>query len=100
MVKKVILLAALLLTTAGMSDGGDAKKDLDRFQGTWYVVVHMNNDNKSSEEAVKKMKVVVKGQTLTISAEGERPTEISFSLDPSKSPKRVELSILPEKEIG
>jgi len=63
------------------------------------VVLHMNNGSKSSEKDVKKMKVLIKGQTLALS-EGEERMEISLNLDASKSPKRVVLTILPAKEIA
>jgi uncharacterized protein (TIGR03067 family) len=90
---KVPLILTLLFISAGVSGAGGASKEEDTLQGAWSVVSHMNNDRKSSVEDVKKMKVVIKGRTLTLSGGGDSKMEIGFKLDPSKSPKAIDLEL-------
>jgi uncharacterized protein (TIGR03067 family) len=76
---------------------GDAKKEQERLQGSWTVVSHMNNNRKSSDEQVKKMKAVIEGRTLTLSGDKEK-MEIGFKLHPSKRPKAMELELQDPKK--
>jgi uncharacterized protein (TIGR03067 family) len=97
MAGKVQLILASLVLSAGLSGAADAKKDEDKLQGTWMVVSHMNNDSKSSDEDIKKMKVIIKGQLLTLQSEKGK-LEIGFKLNPSKRPKAMELELQEPKK--
>jgi uncharacterized protein (TIGR03067 family) len=97
MIRKVLLIPALLIITSGLRGAGDAKKDGDSLQGNWIVISHMNNDSKSSDEVVKKMKVTIKGQTLTISR-GKEKMVADLKLYPGKQPKAVDLEFQEPKK--
>jgi uncharacterized protein (TIGR03067 family) len=89
MLRKSLLIPAWLIVSAGILGAED---DADRFRGNWIVLSHMNNDRKSSDEKVMTMKVIIKGQTLTLTA-GAGKMDIPFKLDPSKHPKAVDLDL-------
>src|ERR1700687_539987 len=98
MAGKVFLSAAFLIFSVGIIGAGDAKKDTERIQGNWTVVSHMNNLAKPTNiKDVKKLKVIIKGQTLKLS-DDDVQMEMLFSLDPSKNPKAVDLELMKKKE--
>jgi uncharacterized protein (TIGR03067 family) len=59
----MIAILAILGTATGQ-DKDEAKKDLGKMQGIWRVVSSQMADEKATEDEVKKMKVIVKGNTL------------------------------------
>src|SRR4051812_24356391 len=59
----VVTVLALLGSAVGQ-DTDEAKKELDRMQGTWRVVSSQVGDEKASADEVAKRSVTVKGDTL------------------------------------
>jgi len=62
-----------------------AKKDMDGVQGTWRVVASQTGTQLEKDERITKLKVVVKGDTMTLtdSTPGqESPVEGTINLDP------------------
>jgi uncharacterized protein (TIGR03067 family) len=76
------------------------KTDLDRFQGTWYLLMAMQDGNTLPEDKVKQTTIVFKGDTFRFPGSAEYATskEGTFKLDETKTPKEID-AISPEKEV-
>jgi uncharacterized protein (TIGR03067 family) len=74
-----------LLVAADNPKGG-VKKELKKFQGKWVLVSMEFNGKAAPAEAVKKVRLTVKGNKVTIH-EGEKETKATFKLNPAKDPK-------------
>jgi len=76
------------------------KTDLDRFQGTWYLLVAMKDGNTLPEDKVKQTTIVFKGDTFRFPGSAEYATskEGTIKLDENKTPKEID-AISPEKEV-
>ena len=79
-----VLVALTIVGMATRQDQDEAKKDLDKMQGSWRVVSSQVGDEKASEEEVKKRKVTVTGNTLIYETGSERKEkrEGTVKLDP------------------
>src|SRR5205807_79753 len=81
---------AMILTAAALllGEGDAAKKDLEKFQGTWVLVSLEAEGAKMPEDRLKDRKLVLKGSAYswTSGAKGEAGT---FTLDPTKRPKAI-----------
>ena len=68
--RKLLFWSFAFCLTIGLSpaigqDKDEAKKDLDKMQGTWRVVSwQLADEKKKTEDELKKMQVTVKGNTL------------------------------------
>jgi uncharacterized protein (TIGR03067 family) len=72
------------------ADSEDAKKDLDKLQGTWVLVAGKRDGKKFTEEEVKKTKLFIKGETFRIPESSAATSEDgTFNFDPSKKPKEI-----------
>lgn len=76
------------------------KTDLDRFQGTWYLVVAMQDGKTLPQEKVKQTTIVFKGDTFRFPGSAEYATSKSgtIKLDETKTPKEMD-AISTEKEV-
>lgn len=91
MVRPIALapLAAFALT--GYSFADDAvKKELAKFDGTWQLVSAEKDGKKTPEDVVTKIKVVMKDGKHTVYFGNDSVVkEVPFTVDPTKTPKRV-----------
>jgi uncharacterized protein (TIGR03067 family) len=62
------------------------QKELKKFEGTWVMVAAERNGVKAPEDAVKTVRVIIKGDKFTIK-EGDNTIEGTIVLDPSKNPR-------------
>jgi uncharacterized protein (TIGR03067 family) len=76
------------------------KTDLDRFQGTWYLVMAMQDGNTLPEDKVKQTTIVFKGDTFRFPGSAEYATSKSgtIKLDETKTPKEMD-AISTENEV-
>lgn len=76
------------------------KTDLDRFQGTWYLVMAMQDGKSLPEDKVKQTTIVFKGDTFRFPGSAEYATskEGTIKLDETKTPKEMD-AISTEKEV-
>src|SRR5438552_4337559 len=76
------------------------KTDLDRFQGTWYLVMAMQDGNALPEDKVKQTTIVIKDDTFRFPGSAEYATsrEGTIKLDETKTPKEMD-AISTEKEV-
>ena len=83
-----VLAGLALMGMAAGQEKDEAKKDLDKMQGTWRVVSwQMADEKKKTEDELKKMQVTVKGNTLIYESgeertQGEGPRKGTIKLDP------------------
>lgn len=76
------------------------KTDLDRFQGTWYLVAGVKDGNVLPEDKVKQMTIDIKGDTFRFPglAMDDTSKEGTIKLDENKTPKEID-AISPTKEV-
>src|SRR5437762_11965490 len=76
------------------------KTDLDRFQGTWYRVMAMQDGKALDQDKVKQTTIVFKGDTFRFPGSAEYATSKAgtIKLDETKTPKQMD-AISTEKEV-
>ena len=75
------------LAAADDNDKQEAiKKELKKFEGTWTMLYAERNGVLAREEAIKNIRVIIKGDKFTIK-EGDSTVEGSLVVDPSKEPR-------------
>jgi len=79
------------------------KKELEKLQGTWIAATLEYNGNKVLGDTVKELKIVIEGDTMTIKSEApevEKYGKATLKIDPSTSPKIVDINITKGDEKG
>lgn len=76
------------------------KTDLDRLQGTWYLISAMEDGNVLPQDKVKQESIVIKGDTFRFIGLAEDATSKAgtIKLDENKTPKEID-TISTEKEV-
>src|SRR5262245_5576257 len=82
-----LLLAGGVLTAAGLR-ADDAKKDQDKFKGTWDVVSAQRNGQDAVE--LIKHKVTFDGDSFTITDGDQVAYKGTYKLDPSAKPPAID----------
>jgi uncharacterized protein (TIGR03067 family) len=101
---RLLIIAAFGLLLAGCNrqepEPAAPKTDLDRFQGTWYLVMAMQDGKALPEDKVKETTIVFKGDTFRFPGSAEYATSKSgtIKLDENKTPKEMD-AISTEKEV-
>jgi uncharacterized protein (TIGR03067 family) len=101
---RVLMIAALGLLLGACNRQTPApaapKTDLGRFQGTWYLVMAMQDGKTLPEDKVKQTTIVFKGDTFRFPGSAEYATSRSgtIKLDETKTPKEMD-AISTEKEV-
>ena len=89
----LLAVAMVLLVSASGARGVDdviVKDELAKFQGTWQLVSAESNGAKAPEERVRQIRVTIKENKHSVRFGDEViAKDVSFELDPSKSPKQV-----------
>jgi uncharacterized protein (TIGR03067 family) len=95
----VLVVISLLVAGIGVrADPGDAKttaakEELKKLEGAWVVVSREANGKKTPEEQ-SKGKLVFKGDRISVCGpDGEVIGEASLTIDPTKKPKHLDLTI-------
>ena len=95
-----LLLTALLLLAAD-APKDDAKKEQDKFQGTWKPVSAERNGEKAAPEAVEKLRVLFAGDKLSMKDSDQAAREVAtFKLDPAAKVKTIDLMLTSGPEKG
>ncbi len=91
-----------LLAQASVGLAQDAKADLERFQGTWKVVLFERNGNIIPAERIAGRILIVSGEKFTDKQGDKVLGEGTMALEPTKSPKSVDgkFTAGPEELIG
>ena len=97
------MLPIMLLTTTlllPLDAAEDAKKELEKIQGTWVVTSAEYNGGRVSAERAKTMKLICKDDKY-VQTEGDKEVEKgSHKLDPSKKPKHMDITITDGEHKG
>ena len=100
---RLLMIAALGLLLGACNRQATAKTpktDLDRLQGTWYLVSAMQDGNALPKDKVKQTTIVFKGDTFRFPGSAEYATSRAgtIKLDETKTPKEMD-AISTEKEV-
>ncbi len=91
MPKRAVL--PLLILLVGFVPGCADHPDYGKIQGTWKVVAVENDGVKAPSEPLKRWTIVFKTGNKVFVNKGGVPEEGTFTLDPSKSPKEIDLTL-------
>jgi uncharacterized protein (TIGR03067 family) len=101
---RLLMIAAVGLLIGGCNRQAQApaapKTDLDRLQGTWYLVMAMQDGKTLPDDKVKQTTIVFKKDTFRFPGSAEYATSKSgtIKLDETKTPKEMD-AISTEKEL-
>jgi uncharacterized protein (TIGR03067 family) len=84
-------LHALIVVGAVLIAADAPESDREKFQGTWVVVLGEREGVKLSEEAAGEIKVVIDGDRYRFSR-GDRTQGGTIRLDPTRSPKAIDVT--------
>jgi uncharacterized protein (TIGR03067 family) len=90
----LFLVAGLLVTADAPTEA--AKKELDQLQGTWTPVKLEYNGKDLSADGKSRFRFVFKGDQATVEGNDEvrkHYAKVTFKLDPSATPKWVDLTV-------
>jgi uncharacterized protein (TIGR03067 family) len=91
------LLSASLFTAAASPKSTPSIQDVKKLQGTWRVVKGESKGKAKPEDAIKDLKWVIKGNTITLKGDEGKNFELRFKLDAAQKPKTIDL-INPERK--
>ena len=96
----LMLAGAGLLIAACNRQAPAPTTDLERFQGTWYLVMAMQDGKTLPEDKVKQTTIVFKGESFDFPGSAEYATSKSgtIKLDEKKTPKEMD-AISPDKQV-
>jgi uncharacterized protein (TIGR03067 family) len=96
----MIAVLGLLLAACNRQAQAPAKTDLDRLQGTWNLVMAMQDGKALPADKVKQTTIVFKGDTFRFPGSAEYATSKAgtIKLDESKTPKQMD-AISTDKEV-
>jgi uncharacterized protein (TIGR03067 family) len=86
------LVACAGLTLAAGAPDDPAKSDADKLQGIWKVASIETDGKKMPEDAVKTVRMTVKGDRIFLREENKEE-EASFKIDSALTPKTMDLTI-------
>ena len=96
MKSKFSIVCAVVFVTAVSSRGDSPKDDLAKLQGGWTMVYMEDNGKKQTADKFMEFSREVKGATYTITietSEGVQTIGGKIKLDPSKSPKAIDVEL-------
>ena len=80
---------AVLLIAAKPAD--DAKKDLEKLQGEWFMAELEIDGKPVPDEKIEGTMLTIKGDKYIVSVK-DKKHEVTITLDPSKDPKAIDMS--------
>ena len=94
-ISAAILLVGLVTAWASAAaDDKPADADKAALQGTWQTVASEVNGEKEAEDRSKQYQVVLEGDKMTITREGNTVMKGSYKLDAAQTPRRLDLKIV------
>jgi uncharacterized protein (TIGR03067 family) len=100
-----ILTVALVLGADTQKDDA-VKSESNKLQGTWRIVSAEREGTNAPDDEIKKTTLIIKGDKLTVkktenAAKPEEKTyEMSFTLDPTKNPKWIDVTYTDGERTG
>jgi uncharacterized protein (TIGR03067 family) len=90
---RLIVIAAVALCLGADAPKDEAKKDQEKLQGDWVLASGERDGEKLPEDLVKSLKRSVTGDKATVSRDGEALAKGTFTLDPSKKPRAIDVKL-------
>ena len=92
--RTLTMLAVVLLMGADDLSDKAAKEELKQLAGTWQVVpLDGSEGDKDAQTAAKKLKTKIDGDKYTVMSEGKVVEEGTLKVDPSKTPKTMDMTV-------
>jgi uncharacterized protein (TIGR03067 family) len=97
--KLAVFFAALFTGLCFAADAKEdaVKKELEKLQGTWKVVKAIKEGRAKSDDELKEMHAVITADKLTVKLTVKASEDLSettpFTIDPSKQPTTIDLTI-------
>jgi uncharacterized protein (TIGR03067 family) len=91
---------ALLLIASTLTLDNRTDPDLAKLEGTWKVLRLTADGVESPREEVQKGRYVIRGNELSAPEPGNPENKMSFTIDSSKSPKEIDITVLEGKAKG
>jgi len=98
-VKRTALLAVAALALAAQPPAADAKKELEKFQGTWTVVSIEAAGKKVPDAEFKDIRLTYKDDKYTFKL-GDDVREGTIKIDPTQKPKTIDRVALSGENKG
>jgi len=89
MLRKLLCVLAAGLLVHAPARAEEAKKEGEKFEGTWKAVSAVRDGREAPQEDVEKMTLVVKGHDYTLKV-GDQVIEGTHKLNPAKKPKTID----------
>src|SRR6266581_3630155 len=86
----LIALATFTISLVRAADDEAIKKDLAQLQGEWTIVSASADGQSMSEDMLKQMKRVCKGDEITVTMGDQIFLKAKITIDPSKKPKTID----------
>jgi uncharacterized protein (TIGR03067 family) len=86
----LVVFAAVGWTLTAAEPSDEARKDLEKLQGTWLRVSGETDGKAVPEATLKEQKLTIKGDKYTL-VTGKETREGTIKLDPAKSPRAIDL---------
>ncbi len=86
----LIVLATFTISLVFAADDEAIKKDLAQLQGEWTMVSGSADGQSMSEDMLKQMKRVCKGDEITVTMGDQVFLKAKITIDPSKKPKTID----------
>jgi uncharacterized protein (TIGR03067 family) len=86
----LLALATFSISLARAADDEAVKKDLAQLQGEWTMVSASADGQPMSEDMLKQMKRVCKGDEITVTMGDQVFLKAKITIDPSKKPKTID----------
>src|SRR6266581_6754345 len=90
----LIALATFTISLVRAADDEAIKKDLAQLQGEWTIVSASADGQSMSEDMLKQMKRVCKGDEITVTMGDQLYLKAKITIDPSKKPKTIDYEML------
>src|SRR5436305_12804798 len=86
-----VVFGVLCLVGSGAA-AEEAKKDQAKLQGSWQVVSIEDSGKKGSEQEARSIILVFSGTKMADKIDGKAEHEYTFTLNPAKDPKWIDLT--------
>jgi uncharacterized protein (TIGR03067 family) len=90
----ILIAVALSLQVAHLHAQGDAAKGSKELQGEWRAIELESSGTAAPKEALKKTRLEINGDEMIWHSGGASERKSRISLNPGKSPKEIDITIL------
>ena len=96
---KAVVMLAVVFAFTGVVAGGDAKTEMKKFAGTWSVVKASEDGKDVPQKEIRESRLTFNGNTVIFNT-GARSDKGTFTIDPTKKPSQIDVSVGDEHRPG